>query len=133
MDQFCLGEYIFVLAALMVVASAEILPGYIHPVPSYNDDGPVGPAQYSFSWNVQDDYAGNNYGQEETRNGYDTQGYYYVHLSDGRIQKISYVVSGDSGFLADVEYQGDAHYPAPQHGTYNPGPTYQSPTTPTYG
>nr|XP_045624462.1 pro-resilin-like [Procambarus clarkii] len=127
---------VFILAALLAIASAEKRPTYgpppptyNPPVPSYNAPEPVGPAQYNFNWAVKDDYSGNDFGHDETRNGYDTQGSYYVQLPDGRLQRVSYTVNGDSGFLAQVEYQGEAQYPA-QQPSYKPAPTYQP--APTY-
>ncbi|XP_071536153.1 cuticle protein 8-like [Panulirus ornatus] len=119
---------IFLMAALLVVASAEIIPIYSHPPvpyeppkPSYHDNDYDDP-NYSFQWKVDDQYAGNYYGHEETRDGYDTEGTYFVRLSDGRLMTVNYEVHGDSGFLADVNYEGEAHYP-----TYPHEPTYRPP------
>lgn len=54
--------------------------------------------------------AGNNFGQEEGRDGGHTQGSYYVHLPDGRLQTVTYRVDGGSGYIADVKYDGQARY-----------------------
>ena len=56
-------------------------------------------------------------------------------LPDGRLQKVTYTVNGDSGFVADVTYEGEAKYPeesyhaapAPSYG-HAPAPSY----TPSY-
>lgn len=56
--------------------------------------------------------SGNNYGQNESRDGYATSGSYYVALPDGRVQKVVYTVNGDSGYVADVSYTGEAKYVA---------------------
>ncbi|XP_064111968.1 cuticle protein 19.8-like [Macrobrachium nipponense] len=111
---------VIVLLAVMAVASADSVPSYRAPAPSYHAPAPVGPAQYNFNYAVKDDYSGNDFGHEEGRNGYDTQGSYYVQLPDGRLQKVDYVVKGDSGYLAQVNYQGEAQYP-----TYQPSQGYQ--------
>ena len=60
---------------------------------------------------MKDDYTSNNYGQEETREGYATSGSYYVALPDGRLQKVTYSVNGDGGYVAEVSYEGTAQYP----------------------
>jgi len=54
-----------------------------------------------------------NFGHKEERNGYQTQGLYYVLLPDGRLQKVAYTVDKDSGYVAHVSYEGTAQYPPP--------------------
>nr|XP_027237794.1 proline-rich extensin-like protein EPR1 [Penaeus vannamei] len=65
-------------------------------------------------------------------------------LPDGRLQTVTYNVNGDSGFLADVAYQGEAQYPAQEPSrsyqpapspSYQPAPSpsYQPAPTPAYG
>ncbi|XP_063884581.1 cuticle protein 8-like [Scylla paramamosain] len=100
-------------------------PTYSAPAPSYSAPQPVSPPKYDFSWNVKDDPSGNDYGHQEGRNGYDTQGSYYVQLPDGRLQEVTYTVNGDSGFVAQVNYQGEAQYPTQQG--YGSAPSYQAP------
>ncbi|XP_047472533.1 pro-resilin-like isoform X2 [Penaeus chinensis] len=108
-------------------------PSYITPVhpspsyraPTYNDV----PAQYNTQYAVNDEYSGNNYGHQEDRDGYKTQGTYYVQLPDGRLQKVTYYVDGESGYVAEVTYEGEAQYPA-----YQPAPStsYQPAPSPSY-
>merc|ERR1712080_601135 len=93
-----------VLAALAVVAVAR--PQY--EAPSY----PVVPPQYAREYAVQDEYAGVDFGANENREGYNTAGSYYVQLPDGRLQRVTYTVQGDDGFVADVAYEGEAQCPA---------------------
>ncbi|XP_047472530.1 cuticle protein 7-like [Penaeus chinensis] len=102
----------------------------IRPSPSYN--APVYadvPPQYNAQYNVNDEYSGNNYGHQEDRDGYNTQGTYYVQLPDGRLQKVTYYVDGESGYVAEVTYEGEAQYPA-----YQPAPStsYQPAPSPSY-
>ncbi|XP_037793889.1 cuticle protein 18.6-like [Penaeus monodon] len=132
------------LFALMVGVLGDSVPSYSPPAPSYNPPvpsynapapAPTGPAQYDFNYAVKDDYSGNDFGHQESRNGYDTQGTYYVQLPDGRLQTVTYNVNGDSGFLADVSYQGEAQYPAQQPArSYQPAPSpsYQPAPSPSY-
>nr|XP_027206664.1 cuticle protein 21-like [Penaeus vannamei] len=121
-------------------------PAYNPPAPAYSAPAPApsGPAQYDFNYAVKDDYSGNDFGHQESRNGYDTQGTYYVQLPDGRLQTVTYTVNGDSGYVAEVSYQGEAQYPAQEPSrsyqpapapSYQPAPSpsYQPAPTPAYG
>ncbi|XP_050728942.1 cuticle protein 21-like isoform X4 [Eriocheir sinensis] len=67
-------------------------------------------AQYNFKWEVDHSPSDNHYGQEEARDRDHTQGSYYVQLPDGRVQKVSYVVDGGDGYIADVQYEGSASF-----------------------
>ncbi|KAK4310911.1 hypothetical protein Pmani_017546 [Petrolisthes manimaculis] len=67
-------------------------------------------AKYNFQWAVNDDSSDNDFGHQEGRDGDNTQGSYYVQLPDGRLQKVTYYVDGDDGYIADVKYEGEAHY-----------------------
>ncbi|CAG0919389.1 unnamed protein product, partial [Notodromas monacha] len=74
---------------------------------NYIQRNPNDPSSYNFRYQVRDNI-GNNYGHQEQRQGDNTQGEYRVLLPDGRVQIVSYRVSGDSGFVANVEYEGEA-------------------------
>ncbi|XP_069972830.1 cuticle protein 7-like [Penaeus vannamei] len=126
-----------VIAFLALASAALARPQYrpaptyapalaYRPTPSYQV-----PAQYNYDYAVIDDYSGNNYGHQESRDGYNTQGSYYVQLPDGRLQKVTYYVDGDSGYVAEVTYEGQAQYPAYQPAPYRPAPTYTP--APVYG
>ena len=56
------------------------------------------------------DPSSNEFGHQETRDGADTKGSYYVQLPDGRLQQVTYYVDGDSGYIADVKYTGSASF-----------------------
>ncbi|XP_068238936.1 pro-resilin-like [Palaemon carinicauda] len=105
-------EICLLLSLVAAVFGGPSQPQYGYaPPPSHEE-----PAKYDFNYAVKDDYSGNDFGHQEARDGYDTQGSYYVLLPDGRLQKVSYNVNGDSGFVAEVTYEGE-----PQ---YNPAPSY---------
>lgn len=71
-------------------------------------------AIYRYDWRVQDSYTGQDFGQEEVRQGYATDGEYQVVLPDGRKQIVTYKVADpNSGYVADVRYEGEAIYAAP--------------------
>ena len=64
---------------------------------------------YSFSYDLVD-VRGNDFGAAEESDGREVQGRYSVLLPDGRLQTVSYSVEGDSGFVADVTYEGEAKF-----------------------
>ncbi|XP_047472458.1 pro-resilin-like [Penaeus chinensis] len=97
---------VFIVAALVAVALARPESAYSVPV------DPEKPAKYNYNYQVQDDPTKNDFGHQEARDGPNTQGSYQVQLPDGRLQKVSYTVSVDSGYVADVMYEGEAQYPA---------------------
>jgi len=86
----------------------------------YIDPYPAEPALYTYEYAVKDDYSNNDFGAEEARDGYLTNGKYQVALPDGRIQTVTYTVDGGNGYVPVVEYAGEAQYPA------EPVPTYSS-------
>ncbi|XP_042239706.1 pro-resilin-like [Homarus americanus] len=111
----------FVLV-LCVVRMAVARPQN-HPRQYYGSPGSDTPAQYNFNWQVKDDPSGNDFGHEESRDGDNTQGSYYVLLPDGRLQRVIYTVNGDSGYVAEVTYEGEAQFPKYQS-SYTPTPAY---------
>ncbi|XP_069164109.1 cuticle protein 19-like [Procambarus clarkii] len=106
---------VVLVAALVVVALARPqVPPRNYPQPIYGVPSTEAPARYSFSWKVKDDASGNDFGQDETRDGPNTQGSYYVLLPDGRLEKVTYTVNGDSGYVAQVTYEGQVQHTTPQ-------------------
>ncbi|XP_045107125.1 cuticle protein 19.8-like [Portunus trituberculatus] len=98
-----------VVAVVMVMVAA---PASSFPQ-GYQSNEPSSPAQYSYNYGVNDEF-GNNFGHGENRQGDNTDGSYSVVLPDGRTQTVEYSVSGDSGFLANVQYAGNAQFPQAQ-------------------
>ncbi|XP_045106743.1 cuticle protein 7-like [Portunus trituberculatus] len=128
-------SFLKVVVVFFLMAAASGRPD---SSPSYGYTPPLPPAkpEYSFDWAVKDDYAALDFGQHETRDGYNTEGSYYVLLPDSRVQKVTYTVHGDDGYVATVEYEGEAKHdaygkaPAP---VYTQPPAYEPPPTPAYG
>merc|ERR1711942_104542 len=68
---------------------------------------------YHYEYKVDDDKEYLHFGQEEEDDGTgNVHGYYHVQLPDGRLQRVDYHVSGYSGYIADVKYDGEAHHPS---------------------
>merc|ERR1711931_327891 len=104
-------------------------PAPVHPAPAYNEPSYDGPAVYHYGYAVADDYSGANFAANENRDGYATTGEYRVALPDGRTQIVTYnTADAYSGNVADVRYEGEAHYepyhPAPV--AHKPAPAYHA-------
>ncbi|XP_068210638.1 pro-resilin-like [Palaemon carinicauda] len=100
------------LAALVAADSRETY-SYAAPRTSSGSEESFesGEVKYNFNWAVSDDSSSNEFGHQEARDGDDTQGSYYVQLPDGRLQKVSFHVDGDNGYIAEVTYSGEAQFP----------------------
>ncbi|XP_037079112.1 pro-resilin-like [Pollicipes pollicipes] len=66
---------------------------------------------YNYGWSVQEPNSGNEFTHQEGSDGVLTSGQYRVNLPDGRVQVVTYTVQGDSGYQAEVTYEGEAQYP----------------------
>ncbi|XP_040581667.1 uncharacterized protein [Lepeophtheirus salmonis] len=95
-----------------------------HAAESYADT----PAVYQYGYAVADDYSGTNFAANENRDGYSTYGEYRVALPDGRTQVVNYnVADAYSGYVADVKYEGQAHYDTYKPAPYHPAPHHLAP------
>ncbi|XP_025199664.1 cuticle protein 19.8-like [Melanaphis sacchari] len=65
-------------------------------------DEPSAPAQYDFSYAVNDPTTGDQKDQQETRNGDDVTGYYRTVDSDGFLRTVRYKADAVNGFTAEV-------------------------------
>ncbi|XP_031357368.1 pro-resilin-like [Photinus pyralis] len=133
-----------IYGVVLCVAAARCeppVPHYGPPIssygtPNYNADfnhEHSAPKSYEFGYQVKDDYTGNNYNRQETSDGNQVNGEYRVHLPDGRIQIVTYYADWQTGFHADVRYEGTASYPEDYgHRQYGPpgyGGSGNSPAT----
>merc|ERR1712168_357754 len=97
----------FVLFSLATIISAADLGGGHGGHENYEY------SPYHYEYNVDDDKEYLHFGQEEEDDGTgNVHGYYHVQLPDGRLQRVDYHVSGYSGYIADVKYDGEAHHPS---------------------
>jgi len=93
------------------------------PTPTYHPNKPAPiyqpakqePKPYSYEYGVHDDYSGVHYNAGQVADGSGAvQGSYTVALPDGRTQHVTYHADHYNGFVAEVHYEGEAHYdPAP--------------------
>merc|ERR1711981_963790 len=114
-----------------------------HAEPTYYPDEVL---PYTYSYAVADDYSKAVFSADESSDGAsNVKGSYSVNLPDGRVQHVSYHSNGYDGFVADVTYEGEAHYPtatkyhapAPKYHTtapsyHTPAPKYVSAPLPSY-
>merc|ERR1712142_255202 len=106
-------------------APAVHKPAPYHPAPAYKEPEYDGPAVYQYGYAVADDYSKANFAANENRDGYSTHGEYRVALPDGRTQIVTYsTADAYSGNVADVKYEGQAHYEP-----YHPAPVKAHPVT----
>lgn len=66
---------------------------------------------------MKDPHTGSDFKQQETSDGNTVKGQYKVLLPDGRTQIVTYTADWQTGFHADVKYEGEAIYPS----TYGSG------------
>lgn len=88
------------------------------------------PIPYKFAYHVKDTPSHNDYSHEESSDGSVVTGSYSVLLPDGRKQTVTYT-AGTSGYVANVQYSGQATHPEYSYKTIkshpitsNPRPTY---------
>merc|ERR1712051_363229 len=116
------------LSALLL-ASVSAAPSGPAPL------GPIIPPVYNYNYAVKDDYSGSIFTAAEERDNYNAAGSYSVNLPDGRVQIVSYSVSGpDGGYIADVKYEGVASYAPVAAKPYvpAPAPVYKPKPAPVY-
>ena len=115
-----------------------------HPpaAPAYKE--PAKP--YAYEYAVADDYSKAAFNAHETSDGEAVKGSYSVALPDGRTQHVKYTADHYNGYVAEVTYEGTAHYPqgvpSPHHhkpkGPYKaaavvtPAPYHHPPSPPLY-
>ncbi|XP_040581076.1 uncharacterized protein [Lepeophtheirus salmonis] len=106
------------------------------PPPAYKPYGPYPPppppppppANYAYSYAVLDDESGVDIAADELAENGAIAGSYKVVLPDGRIKTVTYTVEGDSGFVADVQFEttpapvGDAAAAPAPYPKYYPYP-----------
>ena len=66
---------------------------------------------YNFGYVVRDDPTYNDFSHQETSASNAVTGTYKVALPDGRLQIVTYKADKD-GYIADVQYQGEAKFDA---------------------
>ena len=86
------------------------------------------PMPFGYGFGVNDQYNGIDFGHHTNSDGKVTTGEYRVLLPDGRTQIVTYRVGEDTGYEADVTYEGEARpYEAPEV-SYDQQPSHVAPT-----
>ncbi|XP_023941515.1 pro-resilin [Bicyclus anynana] len=83
------------------------------------------PKSYEFGYSVKDAQSGNDYDRREMSDGNVVRGEYRVQLPDGRTQIVTYHADWQTGFHANVRYEGQARYPDTHNN--NQGYNYNAP------
>ena len=90
-----ISPYFVLVVIIASVANAQIAVGSAKP--------------YSYAYEVVDPTGGNAYGHRETSSGAGLiEGEYRVVLPDTRTQIVKYSVSAETGYVAEVLYEGTA-------------------------
>ena len=98
-----------------------ILLGFLSVFTSRADED-YHPSPYQYEYKVHEDKQHLDFGHEEKGDGSGSvHGSYHVKLPDGRLQHVSYTVSGLSGYVATVSYDGKAVHPADYSHGYRRG------------
>ena len=102
--------FLAILAIVNARPEAEAQKPSYAPQPAALVVGPAKP--YSFAYEVVDPAGGNAYGHKESSDGGVVRGEYRVVLPDTRTQIVTYSVSAETGYVAQVTYQGTPVSPA---------------------
>ena len=96
------------------------------PAPAYHAETyPDEISPYTYTYAVADDYSKAAFNAAEASDGAGAvTGTYSVALPDGRTQHVSYTANGYDGYVAEVTYEGEAHYPDYKP-NYAPAPAYK--------
>ncbi|KAA0201601.1 Cuticle Protein CPR RR-2 [Hyalella azteca] len=76
------------------------------------------PRPYDFAYVVKDELSGNDFGHSEQSDGAAVNGEYYVLLPDGRRQTVTYTADHHTGYVANVQYEGEARFDGPRQQQY---------------
>nr|XP_040581125.1 cuticle protein 19.8-like [Lepeophtheirus salmonis] len=109
---------------IALVASAPSSPPSYSPYPPPPPPPPA-PVSYGYNYGVVDDESGVNISADELAENGVVSGSYKVVLPDGRMKIVTYTVEGDSGFVADVQFEAApvlAAAPPPPYPKYTPYP-----------
>ncbi|XP_066948475.1 pro-resilin-like [Macrobrachium rosenbergii] len=110
------AKVVFALLGLVALVAADSFESFErYSAPRFSSGSAEsfesGEARYNFNWAVNHPPSRNDFGHQEEGDGENTQGSYYVHLPDGRLQKVAFRASDDDGYTADVTYSGEAQFP----------------------
>lgn len=91
---------------------------------------PAIPMPFEYAYAVKDDESGSEFSHNTDSDGENTKGEYRVALPDGRTQIVTYTVTKDGGYVAEVTYEGEAKPYVPPETSSEEGYNYQLPEQP---
>ncbi|CAH0718375.1 unnamed protein product, partial [Brenthis ino] len=113
-----IGQENIIMIFLFLITTPKI--SIFHKVREVKlDVGGYLPKSYEFGYSVKDAKSGNDYDRREVSDGNVVRGEYRVQLPDGRTQIVTYHADWQTGFHADVRYEGEARYPETNNQGYN--------------
>eukprot|EP00096_Caligus_rogercresseyi_P005107 TRINITY_DN1_c0_g1_i2.p1 TRINITY_DN1_c0_g1~~TRINITY_DN1_c0_g1_i2.p1 ORF type:complete len:126 (-),score=46.49 TRINITY_DN1_c0_g1_i2:141-518(-) len=114
-------------SAVLLLALAFAVVNADKPYAPVYKEPELPPQPFAYQYGVKDDYTGTNFDKSEEQDEYgNLKGSYRVNLPDGRVQIVSYTVDAVQGYIADVQYEGEAQYPPePKEGYGHSGPSYK--------
>merc|ERR1740137_40712 len=99
-------------------APAPYHPAPHHPAPYHEEK--LAPQPFAYEYGGADAY-GRHFAKTETQDDHGVvNGEYRVELPDGRVQIVTYHADHESGFVADVKYEGEAKPYVPEPKSYAP-------------
>ncbi|XP_063601183.1 pro-resilin-like [Penaeus indicus] len=128
-----MASKILLVFALVAFASADKRPPFSYGVPQSTEEDSgeeSAPPKYEFQYGVKDGYSGVDFAHGESHDEDETQDFYTLQLPGGHLQRVTYYVDGDDGYVADVTYEGEAHFPESE--VSREAPAY-TPARPSYG
>jgi Insect cuticle protein len=100
-------KIIIIALCLISISTAGLLPPYTYPAPEWpSKPAPEAPANYEFSYEVNEPSTGDIKQQKESAENGKVTGQYWLVEPDGETKRIvDYTADDTNGFIANVRYE----------------------------